>query len=76
MVQDQHPQHPHGLQADLPQLVALARRRQALRLFGGLSYAQSLQRESFELKIEEAGGHGATQTETVRSNASATTEKF
>lgn len=35
-------QYSHGLQADLPQLLALARRRQALRLFGGLGLAGSL----------------------------------
>ena len=54
-----------GIGLDLGAAPILLGEHATLRLFGGLSYAQSLQRESFELKIEEAGGHGATQTETV-----------
>lgn len=54
-----------GIGLDLGAAPILLGEHATLRLFGGLSYAQSLQRESFELKIEEAGGYGATQTETV-----------
>ena len=54
-----------GIGLDVAATPILLGERAVLRLFGGLSYTQSLQRESFALEIEEAGGRGATQHETV-----------
>ncbi len=58
--------HLHGLRADLPQLVALARRRQALRLFGGLGLAGGL-------PLLAACGGGGSDTGTASSGTGTTT---
>lgn len=58
--------HLHGLRADLPQLVALARRRQALRLFGGLGLAGGL-------PLLAACGGGGSDAGTASSGTGTTT---